>query len=67
MNTLVESPFNRKLTGLEIKDWVWYHTHNKTIHSTEAKGLNGLFNLNNEKTYMLIRQDGDIKVIEVTE
>ena len=48
-----DNPFERALTGQEIKDWVWYHTTNKTKYTKIAKALGKVFNLEDDKFYML--------------
>ena len=62
-----ENPFEKALSGLEVKDWVWYHTHNKTCHMDTAKRLGKVFNLDDNKYYMLTLCDGVPMITEVPE
>lgn len=48
-----ENPFEHALTGQEVKDWVWYHTNNKTRYTKTAKALGKVFNLENDRCYIL--------------
>jgi len=48
-----ENPFEKVLSGQEIKDWIWHHSHNETMFTQIAKGMMSYFNrLDNQKTYM---------------
>ena len=48
-----ENPFECALTGQEVKDWVWYNTKNFTSYTKIAKTLGKVFNLDNNKYYIL--------------
>lgn len=61
------NPFDGPLTGLEIKDWTWHHSHNKTKYTALAKRMNACFNLNNEKKYVTTLRDGKPIITEVSE
>ena len=61
----MNNPFTNPLTGEELKDWVWYHTKNHTRFSGAAAGLKEVFNLPNEKLYMLQKHGNEIRTIEV--
>lgn len=63
----LENPFNQSLTGLQLKDWVWYHTHNKTRYTSIAKTMGSCFNLCDEKYYFLTLCNNMPKVTEVPE
>ena len=64
---MYENPFEKSLTGLEIKDWIWYNTHKKTKYTALAKNMGALFNLDDNKIYILTLCDGAPKVTEVPE
>ena len=62
-----ENPFEQALTGQEVKDWVWYHMKHNTPYSKVAKTLGKVFNLNDEKFYML-KMCGEVpQITEVPE
>ena len=61
------NPFKQSMTGLEIKDWVWYHSNNRTNFTSIAKHMMPCFNLNNDKIYMVTLCDGMPTVTEVSE
>ena len=61
------NPFNKSATGLEIMDWVWYHSNNSTGFTDIAKSINGAFNLNKEKIYMIKKCGNEVKIVEVKE
>ena len=61
------NPFNKSATGLEIMDWVWYHSNNKTVYTDIAKTLNSAFNLDKNKIYMLKKCKEEVKIVEVKE
>ena len=63
---MYENPFNQILTGLQIKDWIWYNTHHKTNYTAIAKTMGSLFNLDNNKYYKLTL-DNNVPIIEVSE
>ena len=60
---MLDNPFNVLLSGLEIKDWVWYNATNKTKYTALAKTMKAYFNIDNEKKYILTL-DGTIPQIE---
>jgi len=62
-----DNPFEQALSGLEIKDWIWHHTQNKTKYTALAKTMGALFNLLDNKIYMLKLCDDEVKVVEVPE
>ena len=45
----IGNPFNKSATGLQIMDWVWYNSTNKTSYTDIAKTLNSAFNLDKNK------------------
>ena len=61
------NPFEQALTGQEVKDWVWYHSTATTRFTAVAKALGKVFNLENDKFYMLTLCDGTPKITEVPE
>ena len=61
----LSNPFNKSATGLEIMDWVWYHSNNKTGYTEIAKTLNHAFNLDKDKYYMMKKCGKEIKIVEV--
>ena len=64
---LKSNPYLKSATGLEIKDWIWYNAHNKTPYTKVAKALMNMFNIDNEKNYMIVKCFGKTKIIEVEE
>lgn len=64
---IYENPFEKSLTGLEIKDWIWHHTHMLTDYTSVAKGMNAFFNLDNDKIYMMALHDNIPVAKEVLE
>ena len=62
-----ENPFEKALSGLDIKDWIWHHTHTNTKYTTLAKTMGEFFNLDNKKIYMLTLCDGNPIATEVSE
>ena len=64
---MYENPFEKALTGLEIKDWIWHNTRKQTKYTALAKTMKALFNLDNEKIYMLTLCGEEIKITEVKE
>ena len=61
------NPFQHSLTGLEIKDWVWHHSHSKTQYTKLAKRMGACFNLDDDKYYMAVLCDGRPFIKEVPE
>ena len=61
------NPFKCSLSGLDLKDWVWFHKHNNTENSDVVKTIPNVFNLDSEKYYILVRCGTEIKVVEVQE
>lgn len=59
------NPFNRKLSGSFLKDWVWYHITHQTKYSTISRGLKKVFNLCDEKIYVIERDVDEIQIVEV--
>lgn len=57
-------PSNKIFTGLELKDWVWYNTINKTKYTPAAKQLKNCFNLDNDKHYKLTYDGNFVSVVE---
>lgn len=65
---IYENPFERALTGQEVKDWIWHHSHEKTMFTKIAKGMMSYFNrLDNQKFYMAYFCDNIPVVKEVPE
>ena len=62
---MVKNPFDMSVSGLELMDWVWFHSHNTTSYSSLAKGLMNCFNLNADKNYIVKICDGVPVVTEV--
>lgn len=52
------NPFNKSVTGLEIKDWIRYNTTIKTMYTSLARTMNKFYNLDDKKVYMLKLCDG---------
>ena len=65
MAEYMNSPFGQPLSGLELMDWVWYHSQNKTRHTATAKTLTSIFNLDKDKYYMLEKHGKEVKIVEV--
>lgn len=56
--------FGKKVTGKEIKDWIWFHQENLTPHTKLAKGMNKYFNLIDELMYKVtIDPNSDFKMV----
>ena len=64
---MYDNPFEKALTGQEIKDWIWHNIHNKTKFSSLAKTMKAFFNLDDNKIYMLTLCDNIPVVTEVPE
>ena len=62
-----DNPFERSLSGLEVKDWIWCQIHNKTKYAALARSMGSFFNLDNEKFYILKLCNGDPIASEVPE
>jgi len=60
-----ENPFDVALSGLEIKDWIWHHSHNKTKYNDVAKRMYNFFNLDDDKYYMMKLCNNVPTIIEV--
>lgn len=60
-----ENPFDKALSGEEIKNWIWHHSHRKSKYTHLAKGMNKFFNLDDTKIFMLKMCDGAPIAIEV--
>jgi len=65
--TKYDNPFEQALTGLEIKDWVWYHSNHSTSYTKVATKLGKVFNLDDNKYYMLKLCNNVPKIIETQE
>ena len=61
------NPFNRSITGTELKDWVWHHTHQKTYYSDLAKLMGNVLNLDNDKFYAVKKCGNEVIIKEVEE
>ena len=62
-----KNPFEQALSGLEIKDWIWHHSHHTTSFTSVAKRMNAFFNLDDNKFYMVALCNNVPTVIEVPE
>ena len=58
-------PFNTPLDGSFIKEWVWYHMNHLTKYSKIASGLKKVFNLDDNKVYILQKEIDEINIVEV--
>jgi len=67
MFNMYENPFDKSLSGLEIKDWIWYNASHKTKYTALAKGMGAMFNLDDNKFYMLTLCDGKPTIKEVSQ
>mgnify|MGYP007038181490 CR=1 FL=1 len=67
MMKVTANPYNKKLTGLEVKDWVWYNSHNQTRYSNIAKALMSCFNLDNNKLYMFGKNNYITQIVNAEE
>ena len=65
--TIYKNPFEISVTGQELKDWVWHHTHSRTRYTSVAKGMMSCFNLDNNKFYAAQVCDGAPVINEVAE
>ena len=59
------SPFNKALDGLFLKDWVCYHMNNDTKYTNIALGLRKVFNLDDNKIYVIQKDIDEINIVEV--
>ena len=64
---MLENIFDKIMTGLEIKDWVWFNSHSDTKYTTLAKSMGSLFNLDNDKKYILMLVDRIPEIEEALE
>ena len=63
----MKNPLEQSVKGQELKDWVWFNSMNHTQFSKLAAGIHEVFNLNNDKFYILKRCGDEIKIVEVSE
>ena len=40
-----------QVSGMEIKDWLWYHSHNSTKYTKLARASGRYFNLQDDAQY----------------
>lgn len=58
-------PFEVSVSGRELKDWIWHHTRKKTKYTALAISMRSVFNLDDNKFYMVFFCDGSPRVVEV--
>ena len=51
-----------QVSGREIKDWIWFHSHNGTRYTQLAKGAGKYFNLLDNEQYRVCFDGGCISV-----
>lgn len=61
------NPFKCSLSGLDLKDWVWFHSHNSTQYSEIVKTIPNVFNLNSDKYYILVQCGTIVNIAETPE
>lgn len=64
---VTSNPYLKSASGLEIKDWVWYNSMNTTKYTKVARALKSVFNLDDNKNYMIVHCIDKTRVIEVEE